>query len=253
MPDFNGWASSDWDKVGGYRAFREKSKKYLTPFKTKTQKLLWRGQLDVGMKVSTIRKALLEVSKDQPWSDVGEFRWGGKGKSGPIDMEKHCEWQFLAHTEGNSWSGRLRNLVNCNSAIIIHNPLEWMAHFYPILKPDGPEQNYIAVKNDWSDLPEKMDYYLKHQEEAERIAEQGRRTFRDRYMTPAAEACYIRRMIYEWAKVQQWEPKLYKDDEQEHMRGFSWERFSWRPGPRFDIPKPPDDYFFKSDKVAFED
>lgn len=252
MPDFNGWASSDWDRVGGYRAFREKSKRYLTPFAEKTKKLLWRGQLDVGKVVSPIRTALVAASKDKPWSDVDDIRWGGKGVA--IDMEKHCEWQFLAHTEGNSWSGRLRNLVNCNSAIIIHGPLQWMAHFYPILKAEGPEQNYIATKNDWSDLEEKMDYYLAHQDEAERIAERGRAVFRDRYMTPAAEACYIRRMIYEWAKVQKWEPKLYKDDKMEHMRGVSWERFSWRAGPHLDgKPNPPDDYFFKSDQVAFED
>lgn len=252
MPDFNGWASSDWDRVGGYRAFREKSKKYLTPFREKTKKLLWRGQLDVGKVVSPIRTALLAASKDKPWSDVEDIRWGGKGTA--IDMEKHCSWQFLAHTEGNSWSGRLRNLVNCNSAIIIHGPLQWVAHFYPILKSEGPEQNYIATKNDWSDLEEKMDHFLAHQEEAEKIAEQGRRTFRDRYMTPAAEACYIRRMIYEWAKVQKWEPKLYKDKEMEHMRGVSWERFSWRRGPHLDgKPNPPDDYFFKSEQIAFED
>ena len=249
MPDFNGWASSDWDRVGGYRALREKSKKYLTPFSEKTPKLLWRGQLDVGMTISPIRTALVDVTKDKPWSDVDDIRWGGK--AGAIDMEKHCQWQFLAHTEGNSWSGRLRNLVNCNSAIIIHNPLQWVAHFYSILKSEGPEQNYIAVKNDWSDLEEKMNYFLEHTDEAERIAEQGRRTFRDRYMTPAAEACYIRRMIYEWAKVQKWEPELYKG---EKMRGVSWERFSWRGAPHLEgKPNPPDDYFWKSEEVAFED
>ena len=120
-------------------------------------------------------------------------------------------------------------------------------------------QNYIAVKNDWSDLDEKMNYYLEHQDEAERIGEEMRSTLRNRYMTPAAEACYIRRMIYEFAKVQQFEPKLYKevkDDDgvmHEKMRGYSWERFVFRAPERFDIPAPPDDYFFKSNQIDFED
>lgn len=139
MPDFNGWASSFWDTVGGYRAFRERSKKYLTPFEDKTKKALWRGQINVGQKVSEIRKSLLEASKDKSWSDIEEIRWDS-GLGHPVQMEEHCKWQFLIHTEGNSWSGRLRNLVNCNSAIIIHNPLNWTAHFYSVLEPDGPNQ-----------------------------------------------------------------------------------------------------------------
>jgi len=253
MPDFNGWASSSWDTVGGYRTFREKTKKFLTPFSDKTKKALWRGQINVGQKVSVVRSKLLEVVKDKSWSDVDQIRWEN-GNKGVVAMEEHCSWQYLIHTEGNSWSGRLRNLVNCNSAIIIHTPLEYTAHFYSVLKSAGPSQNYIAVKNDWSNLDEVMTHYLSHPAEAEKIAEEAKRTLRDRYMTPAAEACYIRQMIFEWAKVQNYEPKLYKEkDGKEHMRGKSWERFAFLTPPHFDLPPPPDDYWFKSDKVEFED
>lgn len=104
-----------------------------------------------------------------------------------------------------------------------------------------------------------MNYYLEHQDEAARIGEETERTLRNRYMTPAAEACYIRRMIYEWAKVQQFQPKLYKQvkndkgETVDRMRGYSWERFVFRNPDRFDIPAPPDDYFFKSNQIDFED
>ena len=104
-----------------------------------------------------------------------------------------------------------------------------------------------------------MDYYLSHPAEAARIAEESVRTFRDRYLTPAAEACYIRRMIYEWATVQTFEPQLFKnvtsDDGKvtEKMRGMSWEKFAFRPPAFFQQPAPPDDYFFKSNQVDFED
>ncbi|KAJ1337796.1 EGF-domain serine glucosyl/xylosyltransferase [Microdochium nivale] len=253
MPDFNGWASSSWDTVGGYRTFREKTKKYLTPFSEKTQKALWRGQINVGQKVSALRSQLIEAAANKTWSDVGQIRWE-KGNAGVVAMEEHCSWQYLIHTEGNSWSGRLRNLVNCNSAIIIHTPLEYTAHFYSVLKAGGPSQNYIAAKSDWSDLDQIMNHYLEHPEEAARIGEETKKTLRDRYMTPAAEACYIRQMIHEWAKVQNYEPQLYKQrDGKETMRGRSWERFMFQSPPRFDIPPPPNDYFFKSDKVDFED
>ncbi|KAL9078160.1 MAG: hypothetical protein Q9157_002918 [Trypethelium eluteriae] len=220
MPDFNGWSSSSWDTVGGYRAFRQKSKPFLTPFKDKIKKVLWRGQLDVGQKISQIRSKLLEVSKDKSWSDCAELKWGPR--EGVVPMEEHCKWQFLIHTE-------------------------------------GPRQNYVAAKNDWSDLNDIMDYYLLNQDEAERIAEESARTFRDRYLTPAAEACYIRRMIYEYAKVQNFEPQLYKNITNDdgtvtrRMRGVSWERFAFKAPARFDIPGGPEGYWFKSNQVDFED
>jgi len=40
-----------------------------------------------------------------------------------------------------------------------------------------------------------MEYYLNHTEEAERIAKNSVRTFRERYLTTAAEACYWRALI----------------------------------------------------------
>lgn len=150
-------------------------------------------------------------------------------------------------------------MKNCNTVTVIHNPLQYIAHFYPVLQPDGPEQNYVAVKNDWSDLDEKITYLLKNQDEAEAIAERSREVFRDRYLTPAAEACYIRRMIYEWKKVQNFEPVLFKNITEEDgavvekMRGYSWESFAWRKPKPFNIPPPPKDYFFKSNQIDFED
>ena len=120
-------------------------------------------------------------------------------------------------------------------------------------------QNYVAAKNDWSDLDDIMNYYLEHQDEAERIAEESKRTFRDRYLTPAAEACYIRRMIYEYAKVQNFEPPLYKNITEEDgkvtkkMRGYSWERFAFKGPKEFKIPGGPEGYWFKSNQIDFED
>ena len=85
-----------------------------------------------------------------------------------------------------------------------------------------------------------MQYYLSHSEEAERIATEGVRTFRDRFLTPAAEACYWRKLIREYAKAQTWKPQLYKEitkkDGTRHLkrRGVSWERFVFRPPKQLD-------------------
>ena len=154
-------------------------------------------------------------------------------------MAEFCGYQFPIHTEGNSWSGRLRYLHNCASATVIHN-LTFNAHYYHLLQPDGPEQNYIAARNDWKDLEGTMKYYRAHPEEAERIAMTSAATFRDRYLTPAAEACYWRAMVRRWAQVQAFEPEAYYKDGntgQTRQRGVDWEVFV-APDPAFPVVMP---------------
>ena len=44
---------------------------------------------------------------------------------------------------------------------------------------------------------------------AERIADNAVRTFRDRYLTPAAESCYWRHLVRQYASVLDFEPVLF--------------------------------------------
>jgi hypothetical protein len=74
----------------------------------------------------------------------------------------------------------------------------------------GPEQNVVEVERDWSDLDGKITYLMESSDEAKKIANNGVATFRDRYMSPAAQACYWRHMLKAWASVQDFEPQLYE-------------------------------------------
>lgn len=154
----------------------------------------------------------MEVSENRDWADVKELDWGSK--TNVMKMHEFCYYQFPIHTEGNSWSGRLRYLHNCDSATVVHD-LQYFAHYYALFVPDGPDQNMISTKADFSDLPAKMDHFLTHPEDAKRIAQNSVATFRDRYLTPAAEACYWRRMIRAWAEVQDFEPELFVAEDQD--------------------------------------
>jgi hypothetical protein len=123
-------------------------------------------------------------------------------------MEDFCRYAFLVHTEGRSWSGRLKYLLNCDSVTVIHER-EWTAHYYSLLVPDGPKQNFVPAKRNFSDLKKKVQYYLNHQNEAQRIADNAVTTFRDRYLTLAAETCYWRRLIEGWNSVAE-SPEIYE-------------------------------------------
>lgn len=79
--------------------------------------------------------------------------------------------------------------------------LQYIQHHHYLLVSSGPEQNYVEVERDFSDLPKRMDELLENPDKAERIANNSVKTFRERYLTPAAEACYWRALWEGWAEV----------------------------------------------------
>ena len=92
--------------------------------------------------------------------------------------------------------------------VVIHK-LQWIQHHHYLLVSKGPNQNFVEVERDFSDLEAVMDHLTTHPEEARRIADNSVRTFRERYLTPAAEACYWRALIRGWATVS-FEPQKYE-------------------------------------------
>ncbi|KAF9636660.1 putative duf821 domain-containing protein [Lasiodiplodia theobromae] len=174
-PDFDGWA------VSSYISFRDRLRHIEEPFALKIPKAAWRGNINNG-----VREALMAVvnnTSSDGWADVATM------KGHRLHMAEFCKYMFAIHTEGIAWSGRLRYLQNCESVAV----------------------NYIAVRNDFSDLEEKIKHYLARPALAERIAKTSAATFRDRYLTPAAEACYWRRMVRSWADCQAFKPEQYED------------------------------------------
>ena len=79
-----------------------------------------------------------------------------------------------------------------------------------------------------------MDHLTANPAAARRIAEESARTFRDRYLTPAAEACYWRRMFKLYAGAQDFSPRLYEDIVEDgevvgrKRRGMSFERVAFK-------------------------
>lgn len=111
--------------------------------------------------------------------------------------------------------------------------LDWTAHLYHLLQPDGPRQNHIRVKRDFSDLAEKVEWYLAHPGEAQWVADNSVATFRTRYLTPAAQACYWRRLLDGWSEVA-FTPDAYEIasvtvngtvKDEKRLRGIAFEEF----------------------------
>ncbi|EME45725.1 hypothetical protein DOTSEDRAFT_71425 [Dothistroma septosporum NZE10] len=212
MPDFNFWA---WHK-GIHNSYTDATRRLIShdaPLSSKIPQLAWRG--DAGF--SQLRKDLLATANDKSWADV---------KSTWIDFDDFCRYLFTIYTEGHAWSGRLKYMLNCNSIAIVHE-LEFLTFYHHLLIPDGPEQNFVSVKRDWSDLEEKVQYYLGHPEEAERIVTNSVETFRERYLTPAAEACHFRELMRRYREVS-FEPDAFeeKGPQVKRLRGVAYELFN---------------------------
>ena len=204
MPDFGLWA---WPDVGmrSYGELQTLIRDSEVEFVDKKPQLVWRGAVNVGSR--DVRDSLLRVTEGQPWSDVRALDWGNATNIAQnlLGMEDHCAYMFVVQTEGNTYSGRLKYLLNCESIVIAHE-LKWVEHYHHLLDSSSNlEQNYIQVKRDFSDLQQVIEKYVNNPDarfEAENIAANARAIFRERYLTPAANACYWRQLIREWSKVQ---------------------------------------------------
>ena len=221
MPDF-GFFSWPEPKTGAYTEVRRAMRKMEEdlPFEKKTPKLVWRGATLIED-----RGKLLEASRDKDWADVRSINWEDKDdlKKNHLTLSEHCRYMFIAHVSGLSWSGQGKYIRNCHSVVVSH-ALEWREIYDSALVYEGPEQNAVRVADDWSDLGSTMESLRGNTTAAESIADNARAVLRDRYLTPAAEACYWRKLIRGYASVS-FEPELYERDG-ETLRGVPYESFT---------------------------
>jgi hypothetical protein len=128
----------------------------------------------------------------------------------------------LSHL-GRSYSASLKYRQACNSVIVAHK-LQYIQHHHYLLVPDGPNQNYIEVERDFSDLASKIEPLLDDPSKAQRIANNSVRTFRERYLTKAAETCYWRQLFDGYGNVWNSSVPMWSDVYQRE-RGLRYESF----------------------------
>ncbi len=221
MPDF-GFFSWPEPKTGTYTEIRRAMEKVDAdvPFENKVPKLVWRGA-----SLNEDRGTLIERTRGREWADVRSIDW-----QDPKDLEDnhvaladHCRYMFVAHVSGLSWSGQGKYVRNCHSVVVSH-ALEWREIYDGALVYGGPKQNAVRVADDWEDLEATMERLIANTTVARKIADNSQTMLRDRYLTPAAEACYWRKLIQGYASVS-FESELYEADGRT-LRGVPYESFT---------------------------
>ncbi|KAF3922871.1 hypothetical protein AA313_de0206447 [Arthrobotrys entomopaga] len=195
MPDYAFWSWPEL-KIGAWTEARARIAAVDTQygFKSKSNVAIWRGTVGFN---SGIRGKLVAATKNQTWADVQEIKWGKNS----LAIEDYCRYKYLLYTEGVTYSGRLAYFTQCRS-VIITTPFKWFQHYTHLFNPNpGPDQNIVFVKKDWSDLESTIAALEENPKMAEKIADNLVKTFRDRYLTPAANNCYWKRLIRAYAQA----------------------------------------------------
>ncbi|BCN22984.1 glycosyl transferase family 90 [Vibrio alfacsensis] len=129
-------------------------------YQDKKDMVVWRG---VGFQPH--RTKVIHAFYDHPQCNIGQTRpvEGQPWEKGFMSIEEQLQYKFLLCIEGNDVATNLKWAMSSNSLVIMSKPK------YETWFMEGKLQagvHYVEVNDDYSDLPEKMNYYLENEAEA---------------------------------------------------------------------------------------
>ncbi len=133
------------------------------PFEQKKNQLVWRGAV-----WRRWRKAFIQQYINHPLCDVGQVNRPDDGTppewvKSKLSIQQQLQYKFILSIEGNDVATNLKWIAQSNSLCFMKKPTceTWMM--------EGRLQggvHYVELQEDYSDLPEKLEYYLEHTDEA---------------------------------------------------------------------------------------
>lgn len=134
----------------------------------------WRDKKDMlvsrnYVKEQPHRTRFLLAALTSPLCDAGQINPDPEHpelQKGYMSMDDQMDYKFIATIEGHDVATNLKWVMSSNSLAVMPRPKveSWFS--------EGSLQggvHYVEVKDDYSDLDEKLQYYLDHPQEAERI------------------------------------------------------------------------------------
>lgn len=137
-------------------------------FAEKENKIIFRGKV----KGKPSRRLFLEMYFHHPMCDLGDV---SKNSTDPIEWQtekktigEHLNCKFIMALEGNDVASNLKWIMSSNSIAVMPKPTceTWFMEGALI-----PNYHYIEIKSDFSDLIERVNYYIEHIDEANKIIE----------------------------------------------------------------------------------
>ena len=140
-------------------------------FRDKKPMVLFRGkvaQSDSAFRdAKESRVAFLRKWYGTPMVDAGAVdRAFPEWHTHKLTIDEQLRYKFIMAIEGNDVASNLKWIMSSNSVAVMPRPTceTWFMEGTLI-----PNYHYIEIKSDFSDLEERLTYYLEHPEEAEQI------------------------------------------------------------------------------------
>jgi hypothetical protein len=129
-------------------------------FLSKKNMLIWRGVVK-----REHRKRFMEMYFNHPLCNIGQINTGMNEHwiKERLTIDYHLDFKFILCIEGNDVATNLKWVMSSNSLAVMPKPKFETWFMEGTLKPD---YHYVLIKDDFSDLEERMNYYINHPDEA---------------------------------------------------------------------------------------
>ena len=157
-------------------------------------KLFWIG----NTATHPTRKVLCDIASRDKRIEAYGMNWVDEnGVPGPtkfVSLVDHAQYKYLIDIQGRGYSGRTKMLMFSGRPLFIADR-KWHEYWY---KDINPFVHYIPVKEDLSDLAEKLDWAWNNPDEAKKIAVNAQEYARSSLRRENAIE-YLTRVIVEYA------------------------------------------------------
>lgn len=135
-------------------------------FAEKKNRVIFRGKV----KGKQSRRKFMEMYFHHPMCDLGDV---SKNTTDPVEWQtekktirEHLDYKFIMALEGNDVASNLKWVMSSNSIAVMPRPTceTWFMEGTLI-----PDYHYIEIKPDFSNLEERVNYYINHIDEAQKI------------------------------------------------------------------------------------
>jgi hypothetical protein len=134
-----------------------------TAFADKLPAVVWRGDLN-----NPIRTRFLNAVRDLPFCDAGSHKPNAPAEySKPfLSISQHQLYRYIVSLEGNDVATNLKWIMNSNSLCLMPPPTyeTWFAE-----RQLEADVHYVPLEPDFSNLAERVEYFERHPEQAQRI------------------------------------------------------------------------------------
>lgn len=156
-------------KLNKVRHFKQYAINDKKKFSEKTNKLVWRGEMNQNVwgfrRYERIK--FLEKYYGHEMMDVAQATKPNKKYYGKwLSREDQFNFKYILSIEGNDVATNLKWIFGSNSLCFMTKPKYESWFMEGILKPGV---HYVQIKDDYSDIIEKMEYYNSNPKEAEDI------------------------------------------------------------------------------------